>query len=337
MARVRDNLMLLLAAAVLATPAAFAASVAGSPDSEQQLRFSIRADPKTFDPLLTSDEPSATVLYMTGGVLIRIDRRSHQLAPELATSWKISESGRRIDLQLRRGVQFADGSPFSCDDVVFTLNRLMKPELHSPVADPFRTAPGAFEARCTDAWTVTARFPGPIANLAELFDQVPMLSSKSPGKLTSVLGPFYVADYRPGTYVLLKKNPNYWKRDSTGRRLPYLDSIRLDIQQNRDAELLRFQRGQVHLINKLAPDLYDRVAAQSPKSAIDAGPSLDWEVFYFNQAAKAALPDYKKRWFGSANFRRAISMAVNRDDICKVAFRGHAQPAERHFADVVAV
>ena len=38
-----------------------------------------------------------------------------------------------------------------------------------------------------------------------------------------------LADYKPGATVLLKRNPNYWKMDEQGRKLPYLDSIRLDI------------------------------------------------------------------------------------------------------------
>jgi len=60
----------------------------------------------------------------------------------------------------------------------------------------------------------------------------------------AVLGPFYIADYKAGAYVQLNRNPNYWKHDERGRPLPYLDSIRLDIQQNRDAEMLRFLRGE---------------------------------------------------------------------------------------------
>jgi len=54
-----------------------------------------------------------------------------------------------------------------------------------------------------------------------------------------------VADYKPGATVLLKRNPNYWKTDAQGRKLPYLDSIRLDIQPNRDVEMLRFKRSEL--------------------------------------------------------------------------------------------
>ena len=47
---------------------------------------------------------------------------------------------------------------------------------------------------------------------------------------------------------------------------------------------------------------------------------------WFNQAPASPLPAYKKAWFRSKNFRRAISEAINREDICRVVFRGHARP-----------
>ena len=94
---------------------------------------------------------------------------------------------------------------------------------------------------------MTVRFPGPVAALAAQFDQVAILSAHSAAKESAVLGPFALGEYKPGAYVLLRRNPNYWKRDGSGRALPYLDSIRLEIQQNRELELLRFRRGELDL------------------------------------------------------------------------------------------
>src|SRR5271163_1397502 len=61
--------------------------------------------------------------------------------------------------------------------------------------------------------------------------------------------------------------------------------------------------------------------------AHDAGASLDSEEMWFNQVASAPLPSYKKAWFTSTNFRRAISESINREDIARIVFRGHARPA----------
>ncbi|HEV2690931.1 MAG TPA: ABC transporter substrate-binding protein [Bryobacteraceae bacterium] len=295
--------------------------------STGELRFALRAEPKTFNPLLVEDEASETVRYLTAGVLIRMNRYTQELEGELASKWKVTENGRRIDFDLRQNVQFSDGTPLSCEDVAYTVRQLMDPALHTATGDSFRSAPGAVETKCTGASSVMARFPGPVAALAAQFDQVGILSARSPKKESAVLGPFLVGEYKPGAYVLLRRNPNYWKHDANGRKLPYLDSVRLEIQQNRELELLRFRRGQLDIVNKLDPEMYDRLSGEMPRAVVDAGPSLDWEVVFFNQVANAPLPDYKRKWFRSDAFRRAVSGAINRDDLCRVVYRGHAKPA----------
>src|SRR6202044_1824317 len=142
----------------------------------------------------------------------------------------------------------------------------------------------------------------------------------SPQKESAVLGPFEMGEYKPGEYILLRRNPNYWKRDANGHALPYLDSIRLEIQQNRELELLRFRRGELDLVNKLDPEMYDRLSSEMPHAVVDAGPSLDWEIVFFNQVQTAPMPEYKRRWFRSTDFRRAISEAVRRDDIVRIVY-----------------
>jgi peptide/nickel transport system substrate-binding protein len=142
-----------------------------------------------------------------------------------------------------------------------------------------------------------------------------------------VLGPFAVTEQRPGEYVLLKRNPHYWKTDSSGHQLPYLQSVRLYILSNRDTELIRFRQGDIQLINNMVPDVYEQLHSEDPSAARDLGPSLESEEMWFNQVARSPLPPFKKAWFRSQNFRRAISMAINRDDLARVAFRGHATPS----------
>ena len=293
----------------------------------QELRFCIRSEPKTFDPALVEDETSETIRYLTGGVLMRVNRATQELEPELAVSWKALEGGRSIVLRLREGVAFSDGTPFSAEDVAHTFRRLLDPALHSDTGDSFRSGEGTVETIAEGPFKITLRFSAPIAGLDRLFDQVAIVSARSPKKEAAVLGPFRVKEYKAGSYVALERNPYYWKRDSAGRALPYLDSIRLDIQQNREVEVLRFQRGELQLINKLEPEHFDRLAMQGPQSVHDAGPGMDSEFFWFNQSPRAPIAAYKREWFRSAAFRRAISQAINREDLARIVYRGHATPA----------
>jgi peptide/nickel transport system substrate-binding protein len=297
-----------------------------------ELRFCIRMEPKTFDPLKVEDEASASIRYLTGGVLVRVNRQTQDLEPALAQSWKVSKDGRQITFRLRSGISFSDGTPFSAGDVAYTIQQLMDPALHSPTGDAFRSGAGNVETKVISPTQISITFPAPVAGLDRLFDQVAILSERSPRKESAVLGPFMLADYKPGATVLLKRNPNYWKSDEQGVKLPYLDSIRLDIQPNRDVEMLRFKRGELDLINSLDGEYYDKLEASSPQLVHDAGPSLDSEQLWFNEVAKAPIPSYKKTWFRSASFRKAISEAINREDLSRIVFHGHAQPAAGPFS-----
>lgn len=299
-----------------------------SAQTETELRFALRAEPKTFDPFaMASEEASETVRYLTSGVLIRLDRETHKMEPALATSWEVLENGRGIEFNLRRDISFSDGSPFTAHDVEFTMRRLMAPETHSPVADSFRSAPGDLEIDVVSDQLIRVLFPAPVANLVELFDEVTIVSAQSPNHREAVLGPFVLKDYRPGVSVTLQKNPYYWKRDHDGKRLPYLDRVILNIQRNEQIEVLRFQRGQIHLIPSLSPTAFERFTATGDSSVKDGGPSLDVDFLWFNQNPKAPLPEKKLRWFQSRSFRLAISEGINREDLSRIAFQGRATPA----------
>jgi peptide/nickel transport system substrate-binding protein len=305
---------------------AFLALGSARAQSGSELRFCLRSEPKTFNPLLVEEDSAETIRYLTGGVLVRMNRQTQQLEPGLATAWKISSDGKTITFTLREGVKFSDGTPFSADDVAFTVQQMMDPNTHSPTADSFRSGEGKVDTKVLEPNRIAIAFPAPVAGLDKLFDQVAIMSAKSPKKEMAVLGPYYLAENKAGSY-LLQRNHNYWKRDSSGRQLPYIDSVRLDIQQNRDLELLRLLRGEIHFVNSIDAEYYDKVVAEKPAMAHDAGPSLDSEHIWFNQVANSPLPDYKKAWFRSTNFRRAVSEAINREDLARVVFRGHARPA----------
>jgi peptide/nickel transport system substrate-binding protein len=91
--------------------------------------------------------------------------------------------------------------------------------------------------------------------------------------------------------------------------------------------MLKLVHGEIDFINSLDAEYYDKLMQQNPALVHDSGVSLDSEQMWFNQVPTSPLPDYKKAWFRSTAFRRAISEAINREDLARVAFRGHARPA----------
>src|ERR1700683_2384239 len=124
-----------------------------------ELRFCLRSEPKTLNPLLAADDASETIRYLTGGVLVRVNRLTQDLEPELAASWKITNGGKTITFQLRDGLRFSDGTPFSADDVAYTMQQLMDPALHSPRGDAFRSGPGNVETKIISPAQISITFP----------------------------------------------------------------------------------------------------------------------------------------------------------------------------------
>lgn len=302
-------------------------ALAVAAQSPSELHFCLHGEPKTFDPALVDDEASENVRYMTGGVLIRLNRQTQALEPGLATSWQISKDGRRITFHLRKGLSFSDGTPFTSEDVAYTMRRLMDPQMHSSTGDAFRSGEGAVDVQTPAPDLAIITFPAPVAGLERLFDQVAIVSAHSPKKEMAVLGPYYVAEYKSGAYVLLQRNPNYWKHDANGHPLPYIESVHLDIQRNREIELMRFRRGELHLINGLNAEQFEHLQREDPAVTRNAGTGLDAEEFWFNQSPASPLPEYRKQWFRTTEFRRAVSMAINREDLCRIVFAGYAKPA----------
>lgn len=316
---------LLLALCAMVVSANLAA--AADPVWGGELRFSFRGDPKSFDPLQVTEEYSETVRYLTHAPLVRWNRQTQRAEAALAESWKISDQGRRIQFRLRQNVKFSDGTPFDSADVAYTMRRILDGTKRVAAGDPFRSVAEQTRIEVRGPQEVAIVFPSPLANLEEQFDEIPMLSSRSKLQDQVGLGPFVRAEYRPGMYVRLTRNNNYWKRDRSGRSLPYLDSVRIEIAGSRDAEVIRFRRKELHFISSVDANSFEQLAASNRREARDAGLTMESEMLWFNQVSASPVAAHKKQWFRSAAFRRAISEAIRRDDIAKLVYKGRATAA----------
>lgn len=292
------------------------------------LRFAVAGEPKVMHPWLAADGPSHAVAYLTSAGLIRIHRVTQKVEPALATAWKWSDGGRTITFELRKGVRFADGSAFTADDVAATIGQVADPALASPHGSVLRVGGQAPATRVISPLRIAVRFAAPPAGWERIFSDLAILQAKTGREdRPAGLGPFVVSSYKPGSTVALVRNPNYWRTGPGGRALPYADGVEIAIQANREIELLRFTRGELDFINKLDPDMFRRLAATHPKAARDLGPSLDPEMLWFNQTDRLA-PAHKAAWFRSRNFRQAVSLAIKRADLVRIAWQSLATVAD---------
>jgi peptide/nickel transport system substrate-binding protein len=314
------------AAAVLA--ATFAVTCAGQAASRLpgELAWTIGYDPKTFDPAKVDDQESELVRYLTAGVLLRFNRLTQKVEPQLAESWRLSQDGKTIVFKLRRGLQFSDGSSLTAKDAAWSIRRVLLKATEAPVAEEFLAAAGV-TVDTPDELTVTVHLPQRVVGIGKVFDEIAIepAERESEGRVTA--GPFVVAEYKRSQYVRLRRNPHYAGRDGAGGALPYASGVRLDVLDNHEQEIRLFERGEYDLIDSLPPGYFQVVQQRSPGAVRDLGPSLNTEQMWFNQAAGAALPAWEKAWFQSQVFRVAVSRAIDRADLARIAYEGHATPA----------
>ena len=150
------------------------------------------------------------------------------------------------------------------------------------------------------------------------------------------IGPFRLKEYQPGVRVVLERNPYYWKKDKTGRTLPYLDTITFLIIPDRGVEALKFKAGEIDVIGgALDPDNFAglrRSQAQGNYRVQDLGPGLDLDFLWFNlnpgsnKAGRPYLDPEKRALFEKSQFRRAISHALDREAMARSLFLGLGTP-----------
>ena len=309
--------------------AAFCAKICAAqaaPRMPGELAWTIGYDPKTFDPAKVDDEESELVRYLTAGVLLRFNRSTQQVEPQLAEIWNLSADGKTLTFKLRPGLHFSDGSALTSKDAAWSVRRVLLPSTGAPVAEEF-LAPAEVRVETPDDLTVIVHLAKRVIGIGKVFDEIAIEPADRPseGRVTS--GPFAVADYRRSQYVRLRRNAHYQGRDSAGAGLPYASGVRLDVLDNHEQEIRLFERGEYDVIDGLPPDYFGLLKQKTPAAVRDLGPSLNTEQLWFNQAPGSPLPAWEKAWFQSQTFRVAVSRAIHRADLARIAYEGHATPA----------
>ena len=291
-----------------------------------ELVWTIGYDPKTFDPAKVDDIDAETIRYLTGGVLLRSNRLTQKIEPRLALNWSLSRDGKTIVFRLRPGLRFSDGSSLTSRDVAWSIRRVLLPATAAPVAEEF-VSPEKVTVETPDPSTVIIRLPQRIIGIGKIFDEIAIEPAERSSESRVTSGPFVVADYERSQYVLLRRNRYYYERGSSGTALPYATGIRLDILNNTEQEIRAFLRGEYDLIDHLPADYFELLKKQASSTVRDLGPSLNTEQMWFNESPASPLPAWERSWFQSRAFRVAVSQAIHRDDLARIAYLGHATPA----------
>jgi len=166
-------IVIILAAAAI--PVRRPASTSHLAAASDTLIASLRAEPRSFNRYEARDLNTAVITYLTQSALVRINRVTNALEPELAERWELLPDHQTYRLYLRPNVQFSDGAAFSADDVVFSFEAIYDANADTVLADTLRVHNRPLGVIAENTTTVLIRFPAPFGPGLLLLDGVPIL------------------------------------------------------------------------------------------------------------------------------------------------------------------
>ncbi|HEY8302039.1 MAG TPA: ABC transporter substrate-binding protein, partial [Jatrophihabitans sp.] len=244
-----------------------------------------------------------------------------KVEPWLAESWEQSDDKLTWTFHLKDGVKFSDGTPMTSADVKFSLDEA------SSTKGGWEFINSAFETITTpDAKTVVIKTKYPWAPLlADLAcPSNGILPNKYQGKAKAAFytapvgtGAFMWDTWSTGKSITLKKNPNYWRKDSTGQQLPYLESVTWTVVPDDNTRGLQVKGGQAQINENPPYSSLDQFKGD-PAAAVVLFPSTRTDYILMNE---------KRAPYDDVHVRRAVSYAIDREALIKTVLFGHGTAA----------
>ncbi len=325
--RKAGRVVAVLAAALFAAGSAQAVSV----------RIATAFDPQSMDPHALALLYHSRIVNQIYDSLLNRDEQ-FRIEPSLALSWQMIDA-KTWRFTLRQGVTFHDGSPFTVEDAVFSVQRAMTP----PSQRAFQLK-GVLGAKKVDEQTLEIDLEAPDAVLPQKFIGLPMMS-KAWSQLHHVelaqdfngkqetfavrnangTGPYMLDRYEPDIRTVLKKNPRWW--GWADKRSGNVDEVTWLTLRSDATRLAALISGEVDML--LDPPIPDVARLKGePALAVLQGTDIGQQYLVFDVAHdELEGSDVKGRNpFKDLRVRRAVYQAINVDLIAQKVLRGLAVP-----------
>jgi peptide/nickel transport system substrate-binding protein len=316
---------------LLGALAVSAGGVSGAQAAE--LKIGLAADVSSLDPHYLNVASNVAFSSHIFDALVNVDADG-KLIPGLATSWRAVDATHWI-FKLRRGVKFHDGSDFSAEDVIFSLDR--------PAT--VRNSPGPFTnytkqivaKKIIDPYTVELTTATPYGPLALDVSTIFIVSKKAAlhassddfnsGKALIGTGPYKFVSFSRGDRIVVARNDDYWGGKSDW------DKVTFRIITNAASRLAALLAGDVDVIEGVPTADVARLKSD-PKFRVEQKISwrtIFWELDQREQAPADVTdlsgPPLPHNPLRDVRVRKAISMAINRQALVDHTMEGVAVPA----------
>jgi len=280
------------------------------------LRLSISANPSRINPILATDSSSSQITQWIFNSLIAYDKDA-KIKMMLAKSYEFKNKTTLI-FHLRRGVQWSDGKPFSAKDILFTYKTIISPKIFTPYSSSFRHIKSVV---ALDNYTIEVVYKYPYFKALDtwmmeilpehlLKDEKNLMTSKF-NQAPIGTGPYILKKFSISNDIVLKANPNYFIHK------PFIDEIVYHYLPDVSANFLMLKSGLLD-VGSLTPLQLERQIDNNfrKKFSIYESPSHSYSYVGFN---------LKNPKFQNPLVRKALSLAINREELAKVMYFGHAK------------
>ena len=280
------------------------------------LRAGMQTDPVGLDPHLTTATATRNMMENVYDTLVMVSAEGRYI-PALAESWETSADGLTWTFQIRRGVKFHNGRTMTAEDVAYSINRIRDPNTKSPRAGDFAELESIAASGPTTVVIKVKRPFSPLLSKLALSTNVivPREVIQRDGDMNTSptgTGPFRFIGYTPQQRLILVRSGDYWERDASGRRLPYLDRVEFMFLPDAVARATALRAGSVEWI-EYVPSSEVRALRADPNIEVVGGLSANFRSLYINNTVAP---------FNNVKVRQAMAYAIDKKEIVDTALFG---------------
>jgi len=303
--------------------------LAFGPVNAADLRINIVADPAMIDPITLSELVAGDILQNVYEGFVGLDAKGN-IVPALATSWTAHADNLGFTFNLRPGVKFHSGRPFTAKDVRYTMEELMRPGNKAGLgADYLDTVVGveAFQKgtakhisgiNVIDDTTVDVTFTKPTV----LFPIFPILFMDSgivdelgPQwylKASAGTGPFRFAEWNRGQNVKLTANADYWGG------APKIDGVNFLVVPSGDTAISMYEANELDVVYADPASVRRILKDPQFKDQMLTAPAAQMQYLGMNGEVYAPFKDKR--------VRHAVCIAIDRNAMVKGLYDNAAYP-----------
>ncbi len=232
----------------------------------------------TLDPAHARNQTIIWPVSQIFNGLVQLDD-SLKVIPAIAHSWDILEGGTQFIFHLRKDVKFHSSQLFAdsirfvtAHDFVYSFNRILDPSVASPGSWVFEYLDRTKKYTAIDDTTLSIKLAKPFPPFLSILAMpycsvVPHEVIEEPdydfAHQPIGTGPFLFKHWSTDEKLILRKNNNYFEKDSAGISLPYLDAVSISFIKDKQSEFLEFLNGNLDFLSGVHPAYKDELLTRS--------------------------------------------------------------------------